>query len=230
MIVAGTSRARLGPAAALIDTSRQTVAACEENRLTRAVDTGTDNPAARDCGVAAQHRGRYRRNLSIDRRGRRHRRASRPCRVRVSRVRFDSAVVLVCDANQPRGWAAWEFQEPLTTGRQTRRRSCRATSANTRLPPAASQLTESLGFRAMRDEHLVEALARSRHDEAAATQQRLGEDLLRLIEGVRAQSTSRSLCLAGGLFFNTYFTTLAADLEFSSGPTCRRTRDGTVRR
>ena len=62
----------------------------------------------------------------------------------------------------------------------------------------------------MRDEHLVEALARSRHDEAAATQQRLGEDLLRLIEGVRAQSTSRSLCLAGGLFFNTYFTTLAA--------------------
>ena len=65
----------------------------------------------------------------------------------------------------------------------------------------------------MRDEHLVEALARSRHDEAAATQQRLARTCSGSSRAC-AQSTSRSLCLAGGLFFNTYFTTSLRDLGF----------------
>ena len=42
-LFAGYARARLGPAAALIDVQRGAVAACEENRLTRARQ-GTQGP------------------------------------------------------------------------------------------------------------------------------------------------------------------------------------------
>ena len=40
----GFARARLGPAAALIDVQRGAVAACEENRLTRARQAVTSGP------------------------------------------------------------------------------------------------------------------------------------------------------------------------------------------
>src|SRR5262245_66275939 len=43
-LFAGYARARLGPAAALIDVQRGAVAACEENRLTRARQAGTQGP------------------------------------------------------------------------------------------------------------------------------------------------------------------------------------------
>ena len=70
MIVAGTSRARLGPAAALIDTSRQTVAACEENRLTRAVDTGTAGPRGSRlrscCATSGAITGEISRSIAVD--------------------------------------------------------------------------------------------------------------------------------------------------------------------
>jgi carbamoyltransferase len=75
---------------------------------------------------------------------------------------------------------------------------------------AYTQLTRTLGYRPMHDEHLVEALARAGHQEAAATQRRLGDDLETLMTAVRAQTSSRALCLSGGLFFNTSFTTRAA--------------------
>ena len=43
---------------------------------------------------------------------------------------------------------------------------------------------------------------------AAAVQRRIGEMLLELVGDVRASVQSEALCLGGGLFYNTYFTTL----------------------
>src|SRR5688572_24863264 len=43
----GIARARLGPAAALIDPARGAIAACEENRLTRARHAATSGPPER---------------------------------------------------------------------------------------------------------------------------------------------------------------------------------------
>src|SRR6476659_968765 len=40
----GFARARLGPAAAVIDVQRNAVAACEENRITRARQVGAPGP------------------------------------------------------------------------------------------------------------------------------------------------------------------------------------------
>ena len=83
---------------------------------------------------------------------------------------------------------------------------------DTDYPIAASysRFVASMGFRPMRDEHLVESLARSGHVDATKTQRRLGEDLLALLGRIKAVTTSPAICLSGGLFFNTYFTSLAA--------------------
>jgi predicted NodU family carbamoyl transferase len=127
---------------------------------------------------------------------------------------FDAAVVLVCDALVPRGWTAWQFNAgsppPSAGGPVASPIECEGDLSEYAIAAEYGRLTQSLGFRPMRDEHLVEALARAGHAEAKATQQRLGGDLLQLIRTVMAQSTSTNLCLSGGLFFNTYFTTLAA--------------------
>ena len=213
MIFAGTSRARLGPAAALIDTTRQMVAACEENRLTRAVDTGTSEPPRLSIAELLRYIGGDERDVSrsvavdadVD-----ARRAHAEYAFRASG--FESTVVLVCDANRPRGWAAWEFHQGDGAAGDGANPPLELTQNIGDYPIAAiySGLAESLGFRPMREEHLVEALARARHPEALATQQRLGDDLLTLIQRVRQHSTSRALCVTGGLFFNTYYTTLAA--------------------
>jgi carbamoyltransferase len=50
--------------------------------------------------------------------------------------------------------------------------------------------------------------ARGRLEAAAAVQRRLGELLLELLVDVRDAVGQRVLCLGGGLFYNTYFTTL----------------------
>jgi predicted NodU family carbamoyl transferase len=204
VIFAGTSHARLGPAAALIDTTRQIVAACEENRLTRAVDAGSPGPPRLAMEELLRYIGggenEISRSIDVDQ-DTDARRAHAEYAFRASG--FDSAVVLVCDANRPRGWAAWDFASGAAN-------EVAGELGDYPIAASYSDLTASLGFRPMRDEHLVEALARARQPEASTTQHRLGEELLALLELVREHSTSRSLCLAGGLFFNTYFTTLAA--------------------
>jgi len=210
VITAGTSRARLGPAAALIDTARQAVAACEENRLTRAVDADTSGPPRLAFAELLRYLGVDKADISrtvavdeqVD-----ARRVHAEYAFRASG--FDAAVVLVCDANQPRGWAAWEFGAAGSSGTPS---PVQITGgiADYAIAASYSHFAESLGFRPMRDEHLVEALARTRHREAADMQRRLGDELLALVGAVRASSTQPALCLTGGLFFNTYFTTLVA--------------------
>jgi carbamoyltransferase len=71
-------------------------------------------------------------------------------------------------------------------------------------------LVERLGFRPFRDEHLVEALARGGHQEAASLQQRLGDELLTMLGHLQQQTGAAEVCLSGGLFFNTYFTSRVA--------------------
>jgi predicted NodU family carbamoyl transferase len=211
VIYVGTARARLGPAAALIDTARQTIAACEENRLTRAVDTGSSDPPqlalaellrflGRDAGDIVQ-------SAAVDE-DIGARRAHAEYAFRASG--FEDAVVLVCDANQPRGWAAWEFHHSGSLAEPHAIPHVEGDASNYPIASSYSRLTEKLGFRPMRDEHFVEALARAGHAEAATTQRELGEQLLALVGRIRAVAKSQSLCLTGGLFFNTYFTTLAA--------------------
>ena len=130
---------------------------------------------------------------------------------RFARPAFDRAVVLVCDASEPRGWSAWEFDRKATAAAEGKAVELvgddHGLSDCRRLQPA---YVASLGFRPMRDEHLLESLARSGHEDASKTQRRLGEDLLALLGRMKAATTSPALCLTGGLFFNTYFTTLAA--------------------
>jgi carbamoyltransferase len=63
------------------------------------------------------------------------------------------------------------------------------------------------------DDAVREAAAESPEavkDVAATVQRRLGECLSTLLQRLAAQSPSTVLCLSGGLFFNTYFTTVAA--------------------
>lgn len=202
----GTARARLGPAAAFIDAERG-VAACEENRLTRAVDSGTTSPP--ELAIAELLRILKRRpdevtaSASVDDNG-----GVDPHRAHAEYAfqssGVDEAVVLVCEAHLPRGWSAWRFTRdaaPTPIGEEL---------GDYPIAHAYGQLTERLGMRPMRDEHLVEAMARAGQSEAEVTQRRLGDDLLRLLGELRSLSSASTLCLSGGLFFNTYFTTLAA--------------------
>src|SRR5262245_54410699 len=51
---------------------------------------------------------------------------------------------------------------------------------------------------------------RGRCNVAAAIQRRLGECLVDLLRRLASVSSSNQICLSGGLFFNTHFTTIAA--------------------
>jgi carbamoyltransferase len=208
VIFQGIARARLGPAAALVDTEANAVAACEENRLTRGVDSGAAGPPELATAELLRFLSRQLSDISQsasidDAGGLDPYRAHAEYAFRASG--YESAVVLVCDAYSARGWTAWELgprgsAAPLEI------------DGDDQYPIAASytQLTRSLGYRAMRDEHLVEALARAGHPEASATQRRLGDQLEMLMAAVQAKSSTDALCLSGGLFFNTSFTTRAA--------------------
>jgi predicted NodU family carbamoyl transferase len=199
----GTARARLGPAAALIDVERGIVAACEENRLTRAVDSGTAGPPdlaiaellrylnrtrddiASTAGVAAE--GEVDAHL-----------AHATYALRASGL--SEPLILVCGSEV----SAW--QGPVRLDLEE--------------PPDFAQrygaLTGQLGFRPTRDEHLVEALARAGKQPAAGVQQRLGDQLFELLEALRTRTGATTLCLSGGLFFNTFFTsTVAASKLFA---------------
>jgi predicted NodU family carbamoyl transferase len=202
----GTARARLGPAAALIDTERGVVAACEENRLTRAVEAATTEPPDRATDELLRFMNRRREDIAraggvgdegdID-----AHLAHAEYAFRASG--FDESVVLVCEAHLARGWTARRFVKGsvVPIGEEI---------ADYPIAAAYGRLTQSLGFQPMRDEHLVEAMARAGHEQASAVQRQLGDDLLKLLSELKALSASNRICLSGGLFFNTYFTTLAA--------------------
>jgi len=207
----GTARARLGPAAALIDldpaasqspraTSRDdrwAIAACEENRLTRAVDSSTAGPPELSVAELLRFLGRERadivRTLGVADEG-----DVDPHRAHAEYAHrasgFDEPLVLVCGTET----SAWVGAAQV------------ALPEHSSITHAYGALAARLGFRPTRDEHLVEALARGGHPEAASVQRRLGDDLLRVLDDLQARTKARRVCLSGGLFFNTFFTTLVA--------------------
>jgi carbamoyltransferase len=260
------ARARVGPAAALIDAERGAIAACEENRMTRARYAGAAGPPALALAEILAFLNRTPSDLSaigvIADEDVRSGYETEPRAIVIASHEahavyafhasgFSDGLVLVCEVNEPRGWSAWRFGAVDRTPRPIG-------DAVGSFPLARiyGQLTEALGFQAMRDEHLVEAMARAgsdtypriadllrltaegvlvgerfretireavastnvdraKRDIAASVQRRLGECLVELLRRIAALSPAPSggadqLCLAGGLFFNTFFTTAAA--------------------
>ena len=190
----GTARARLGPAAALIDAERGVVAACEENRLTRAVDSGTTGPPKLAIAELLRFLGRRRDD------------------VKGAREVGDEGDVDAHTAHATYALRASGFANPLVVvcGTEVSAWHGATKLPVTDLPQFArpyGELVERMGFRPFRDEHLVEAMARGGHREAAALQHRLGDDLLSMLERLRTSTRATQVCLSGGLFFNTYFTT-----------------------
>jgi predicted NodU family carbamoyl transferase len=193
----GTARARLGPAAALIDVERGAVAACEENRLTRAVDAGTAGPPQLAIAELLRFLGRTREDVkatvgvaeegTVDAH-------TAHATYAVKASGFQTPLVIVCGSEV----SAWHGAQRLAYGN----------APNFAKPYGA--LVEQLGSRSMRDEHLVEALARGGHAEAASLQRKLGDDLLNMLEQLRAVTHTTQVCLSGGLFFNTHFTSRVA--------------------
>ena len=198
----GTARARLGPAAALVDVERHAVAACEENRLTRAVDAGTAGPPDLAIAELLRYLGRSRDDITrsagvaddgtVD-----AHQAHVTYAVRASRLR--RPLVVVCGSDV----SAWQADENGGVERVPLER-----------PPAFAQeygaLVTRMGFRAMRDEHLVEALARGGNQDAASVQDALGDQLLAMLQELERRTHATSVCLSGGLFFNTHFTSRVA--------------------
>jgi predicted NodU family carbamoyl transferase len=193
----GTARARLGPAAALLDVERAAVAACEENRLTRAVDSGTSGPPQLAIAELLRFLGRTRGDVKasggVDDEGEVDAHTAHATyAVRASELA--RPIVVVCGAEV----SAWHGTARIPY----------ATAPDFARPYGA--LVERLGFRAFRDEHMVEALARGGHAEAAALQHRLGDELLTMLGRLQQQTKADAVCLSGGLFFNTYFTSRVA--------------------
>jgi carbamoyltransferase len=263
----GMARARLGPAAALIDMDRGVVAACEENRLTRARQAPTSGPPALALtellGFLDRAAGEIARvGIVIDEEDIRWAGVGSSAlqidghqahaRYAFHASGFSDAIVLVSEVHKPRGWTAWRFggvsREPKPVGERL---------GDFPLAKIYGQLTEALGLQRMRDEHLVESMARAgsdtqpaiadmvtlrakgvavhrhfddaiqqvlaasddpdatRRDIAASVQRRLGECLVALLQSIAEAERSgdgprQRLCLSGGLFFNTFFTTAAA--------------------
>ena len=260
----GFARARLGPAAAIIDVQRGTVAACEENRLTRARQAGAQGPPELATAELLSFLQRHPPDITaigVVTGEDRVNWAPGPHAIAVDghdahasyafhSSGFDDALVLVCEVHKPRGWTAWHYrtgQPPREVGEAI---------GDFPLAQIYSQLTIALGFQPTREEHVVEAMARAgrdtqggiadllrisdrgvsvdagfntaietaargsdpdraKRDIATSVQRRLGECLVHLLRSLAAFDPGRTrLCLSGGLFFNTYFTTIAA----SSGP------------
>ncbi|HUE86840.1 MAG TPA: carbamoyltransferase C-terminal domain-containing protein [Vicinamibacterales bacterium] len=193
----GTARARLGPAAALIDVARGAIAACEENRLTRAVDSGTAGPPELSIDELLRFLGCSRadiaQSLGVGDEGNVDPSCAHAEYAR-SASGFDESLVFVCG----RETSAWIGASPIPLQRHSS------------ITEEYGRLTARLGLRPTRDEHLAEALARGGHEEAAAVQRRLGDDLLTMLGELQTQTKAQRVCLSGGLFFNTYFTTLVA--------------------
>ena len=250
----GIARARLGPAAAIIDPQRG-VGACEENRLTRARQAPTSGPPTLATAELLAYFGRSdgeivargvvrdpdsdawypRPAIEIDAH---HAHAEYAFRAST----FDDALVVVCDASVAQGWSAWRYRDRGTS-------SAVPVVADVGHFPIAriyGELTEALGLQSARDEHVVEAMARAgegrdsavadaitirdhgieiqgtlsailsgvaqrddadRGHIASSAQRRLGECLVELLTRLAHATGAKNLCLSGGLFFNTQFTT-----------------------
>jgi predicted NodU family carbamoyl transferase len=199
----GTARARLGPAAALIDVERDAVAACEENRLTRAVDSGTTGPPELAIAELLRYLRRTRDQIAVSNGVAEEGDIDAHTAHAVyayAASGFGDAVVLVCGSNV----SAWHAAGTADLA------PIEFKAAPPRFAAEYANLTARLGFRVMREEHLVEALARGGHPEAVHLQRRLGDELLKMLDELKSQSKATQLCLSGGLFFNTYFTSCVA--------------------
>ncbi len=256
----GMARARLGPAAALVDGERGAIAACEENRLTRAKQAATTGRPEMAITELLTYLRRTPQDISSiavvtdedETNWANH--GSVPVDGHQAHAAyafhssgFDEALVLVCEVHRPRGWSAWRFSAadgaPRAVGHEI---------GDFPLARIYGQMTEALGLHSTRDEHQLEAMARAgrdthqrlgdlvvqtadgvavdprfgdevrraaatpdaetaRRDIAASVQRRLGQCLVTLITRLsELQPGVANLCLSGGLFFNTYFTTVAA--------------------
>jgi predicted NodU family carbamoyl transferase len=186
----GTASARLGPAAALIDNEQGQVAACEENRLTRAVDSGTVGPPELATAELLRWMGRERQDIKA------HsdltRDAGNPHLAHATYALcasgFDQAVVVVCGTEV----SAWRTDDGSAQNVPSLERINLDDP-----PPFAAEfgtLTARLGFRPTRDEHLVEALARGGHPDARELQHRLAERLLATLTRVRDLTRISRVC------------------------------------
>lgn len=193
----GMARARLGPAAAILNAASGAVAACEENRLTRAVDSGTVGPPELSISELLRYLGYERADITkisgVGEDGEVDPHLAHAAYARHASG-FVETLVVVCGTET----SAWVGAEALPFVQHAS------------ITAEYAQLTGRLGLRPMRDEHLVEALARGGHKEAAAVQQRLGDDLLDMLAALQTRTGVDRVCLSGGLFFNTYFTTRVA--------------------
>lgn len=165
----GIARARLGPAAALIEPGRG-LAACEENRLTRARQAptlgGPDLAIAelltflgrKDSDITATAVVRDEDATPWAGAGRREVAAHQAHAEYAFRASgFDSALVVICDASVPQGWSAWHYR-----GRGASEAVPLDVDAG-HFPIARiySELTAALDLLPARDEHLTEAMARA---------------------------------------------------------------------
>lgn len=268
----GLARARLGPAAAIMQAATR-LAACEENRLTRARQAPTMGPpdlAIADLLAYLHTDERAITSISVvqdDSAPDWWARQSTSVRTRGFRIEdagpeivhvephtahaeyafrasgFSAAVCLVCDTAVSDGYSAFLSDE----------RGTRPLSSVGSFPIAEiyGEMTEALGLQAAHEEHLIEAMARAgnadavklpdliaitdeglarrtdlrqmvadaasspdrdrgRRNVAAAVQRRLGECMVELLRRLAKMSGMERICLSGGLFFNTHFTTTAA--------------------
>jgi carbamoyltransferase len=169
----GVARARLGPAAALIDSQRG-VGACEENRLTRARQAPTSGAPTLAIAELLAYFGRREQDIlatgvvsdedspdwfrgSATALNPQHAHAEYAYRA----SGFDDALVVVCDATVEKGWSAWRYRGKGTAEAIP----LDASAGDFPIARVYGELTTALGLQAARDEHLVEAMAR------AATQQ-----------------------------------------------------------
>jgi carbamoyltransferase len=170
----GIARARVGPSAAIIDPDRG-IAACEENRLSRAREASTSGPPELARAELLQFLGRTDRDIAITAAVRdensplwfagdavavepHHAHAEYAYRA----SGFDDALVVVCDASRPSGWTAWRYRghgtgSALPTDFEV---------GNFPIAQLYSELTAALGWKPARDEYLVEAMARASTDSA----------------------------------------------------------------
>ena len=257
-IVVGIGGARRNASAALAIDGR-VIAACEEERVTRARGVGSVNGGlpseavkavlaighTASADVSSYVAGERELALPADVPGKviDHHRTHAATAFLTSP--FDDATVLVCDRHQAPELSLWSAD---ATGLRRLDIDWHGPAFST----LYSKATEALGFRAQCDEHKLEALARIgqpqaddpcrrlvgfRHDHlevsldfqsdiqdwhrsnghapephsagiACGIQRRLGELLLDLLRDIRKATRSRNLCLAGGLFYNSYFNSV----------------------